>query len=255
MTTRSVCLIVLACVACLLPGCVKLHSHLTVQKNGSADVEHIIAIEQSMMPIITQERGKDPLKELRGDMAQSGYTVVDYTEGSMVGVKAVKHFKDISSAVNALGDPAKNADKNNKATLGSIGDIGKALKVEKSFFSTKYTLNADIDLAASPSSTGAQPSAGDPFASLGEGLAQSVFDMSFALTLPVKPASTNASRVSDNGKTLEWPINVTGKTNLAAEVTVPNITNIGFTIAGGILLLIIVLFIAIGNRKKKVTVG
>ena len=250
MTARFIfVLFMLGVIACLLPGCVKMHSHLTVQKNGSADVEHVIAMEASVLDMIGKEDGKDPLQELRDGMQQEGYTVDKYSEGKMTGVRAVKHFKDIDSAVKALGDPSKNTkadDETGKSALGSLGNIGNAMKVEKSFFTTKYTLNADLDLS-SPADKATK--ADDPFADFGESMAQSLFDLSFALTLPVKPGSSNAPRVSDEGRTLEWPINIGGKTNLAAEVTVPNITNIVLTIAGGVLLLIL-LFLAVGLKKS-----
>ncbi|MHB0936909.1 MAG: LppM family (lipo)protein [Armatimonadota bacterium] len=240
-------LLMLGVIACLLSGCVKMHSHLTVQNNGSADVEHVIAMEPSVLNIIGEDGGKDPLQELRDDMQKAGYTVERYSEGKMVGIKAMQHFKDIPSAVKALEDPAKNVDdESGETALGSIGDIGKAIKVEKSFFKTKYSLNADLDLSSSDDRP-ADPN--DPFSQFGEGLAQSVFDVSFALTLPVKPESSNAPRVSDQGRTLEWPINISGKTNLAADVTVPNVTNMALVIAGGVLLLVLV-FILVGLKKS-----
>ncbi len=213
---------------CCLSGCVMVKSHVTINADGSADVSYITGVDKSMMEMVKKQAGaKDDLfKEPKEKFAQEGYKTEDYVEDKYIGIRAKKHLKNVADLAGALGTKA----------LGDKGPdtkgydaIARSLKVDRNFFTTTYTLDAAIDL-----SNGKSAPAGM------DAMANNMFNMTFALTLPVKPQSTNATKLSDGGRTMEWQLNVGGKTELKAKAVVPNVLNMAIV---GIPVVVIVLLL------------
>lgn len=216
-----------------LTGCIKMRTHVTFNKDGSSDVDFTIAAEKMSLDLAIQSGlMADPFPDLKKEFQDSGFTVSDYTEGKLTGLRAITHVEDSNELIKALTvlDEGENSSGN------MFSNLAGGLKVKKSWFSTKYTLDSTIDTSF------------DGMGDLGSIMANNMVDFSIAVTLPVKPNSTNATTVSDDGRTLEWQIAMDTENHLTAEVTVPNVKNIAVT-AGGLIVLIIILILA--TRRKK----
>ena len=68
-------------------------------------------------------------------------------------------------------------------------------------------------------------------------------DLSFSLTLPIKPLTHNADHVSPDGKTLTWDISLLQPNTVNVVVKAPNIKRIVWTAGLGIVLLALVIWL------------
>ncbi|MCL4514684.1 MAG: DUF3153 domain-containing protein [Firmicutes bacterium] len=196
----------------LLSGCVSGQFHVTVFKDGSAELEYRMAMDPLLLSFSDQ---KDPLAEMKAEAEKGGFTVSSYTEGNLVGFKAVKRVQDLKELPVLQSGMFKV----------KVESSQSGLAVKKGLFANTYKFNGNFDL------TGMKQT--------GEGaeLANAMISqmkLKFLLTLPVEPKSSNAASVADKGKTLEWVL-IPGQTNqIYAEARVPNLTNIAMAIALGV---------------------
>lgn len=229
------------CAALLMSGCVKGRLHLSVHPDGSADVEHLVAFEQSFVAMAGGENRGDPLRELRTGLERAGYRVESYAGDTMTGVTARRHFASVESALAALDDPAPAGGAREgpgSDVLNTYRQFGRSFTVKRAFFTTTYVLDATLVPATSDGSRDDAATA-----AAGQAVAQSMIDFSVALTFPVRPTSTNAPRVSNGGRTLEWPLAMGAPATLSAVAVAPNLDNIAFTAVLGILLLFAALYL------------
>ena len=78
-----------------------------------------------------------------------------------------------------------------------------------------------------------------------------MMDFKFKMTLPVKPISSNASNVSEDGKTLEWQLMPGQKNTVEMGFKILNITNtILFASIGLVSILLIVIAIKVIKSRK-----
>lgn len=248
--------LVLALTMLILPGCVKVSSHVTLNMKGGGEVEYVFAIDESFRQMATGfssgtgVKAGDPFDKLKGEFTKDGFTVTDYKDGKNVGLKAVKKAKNTAEILAAIQTKALSSNAQlSKGSGGLFDSVGKSLKIDKKLFTTTYHLDATVDMGAEkskPKSTKPADPAAEVGKKFGESMASSMYDFSFALTLPVKPKSTNADKKSDDGRTLEWQLKPGQVNKLQAELTVPNLQNI--TVAF-LLLLILIAIVAIKLRK------
>ncbi len=240
----------------LFAGCVKVSSHVTLNLKGGGEVEYLFAIDESLQQMAGGFGGgmglktDNPFAKMKEAFAKDGFTVVDYKDGKNVGLKAVKKAKNTAEIMAAIQTKALASNQQlSKGSGGLFDTLGKSLKIDKKLFTTTYHLDAIVDMGADKADT-TKP--GDPASEVGrrfgESMASSMFDFSFALTLPVKPKSTNASTISADGRTLEWQLKPGEKNKLQAELTVPNLPNIATAF---VLLFILIVIVAIQHRKSQ----
>lgn len=79
-------------------------------------------------------------------------------------------------------------------------------------------------------------------------------EMKFVVTLPNKPISHNATKVSDDGKTLTWDLLETGSKNIEFEFCFKDNTMLYVGIGLGIVVLITIIAIVFINKNKNKTV-
>src|SRR5690349_13894744 len=123
-----------------LNGCVTMRSHVTLKGDGSADVEYVVALDQSMQGMMgaASPGGQDPMKELKDGFAKDGFKISEYKENNQSGMRAVKHVKDIKALEAALNTSAlKNSNDSsgvaNEKQKAAFGELGKGIQVQKSF--------------------------------------------------------------------------------------------------------------------------
>ena len=207
-------------------GCADIRAHLTLNRDGSADLEQRITVEQSVAGMM------GGLGKLEETYQKQGYQVKLIDEGQTVGVIATKHLLKASQ----IFQQKLTADNN----LFKVQKDRQVLKITRDFFMTRYQINGIIDLKSK------QPA--EPGSEMANALLSSI-KFKFILTLPVKPEKHNAGSVSADGKTLEWLL-VPGKENsIQAEAKEYQYLNIGLLIIPGLLVLAGIAFLA--TRKPK----
>lgn len=228
--------------ALFLPGCLDVRSHLTLNKDGSAEVEYVTLLDvaamsqspaagMSKMPKMDPAvMGKQMVASMRKQMQDDGFTVSDANDGAKVGVKGVKHLKDATEIRNFLSKRM------------SIQEPEKAFVVKKGFFVTSYKLDAKT--------AGMGEAGNNPLMAGGMMQAMSGMSMSFTLTAPAKAKQTNAAKFSDHGRTMEWTITPGQSTSLQADINVVHLGNISLTILFLIFLLGVGGFVLSKGRKK-----
>jgi hypothetical protein len=215
-----------------LTGCAEGIFHVTINKDGSADVKYRVGMNSMVMGMLGS--GKDnPINEMRRSAESDGFTVTNYNENNMTGIIATKHVNSLKDLPNFTQFAKKSAP-----------DGNIPFTVEKGFFQNTYNFNTKIDLSDM------KEKPGDNLSGLGNAMLSQI-NLRFILTLPFKPESHNASAVRDDGRTLEWQLTPGSDNTLKMQAKVPNMTNIAISI--GVVLLIIIAIIAISINKRKPT--
>ncbi len=224
--------------AALLAGCVHADAHLTINADGSADYAVDLALSDDVIKP-AKAQGQDPFASSAAELKADGYEVKEISSDGYTGIHISRHFNDAGQ----IGSDG-SLDKLNTLLGGANKNF--AVKKQSGFFSTTYTVHADMD-----------PSAllGSQF-DLGE--AAKVFldkaRVTMAVTLPQKAGSHNATEVSADGLTYTWQLQLDKPAAIDLSMTMTNWTNI--LLAGGGALVVIVLIVVIaavakGRRRRQ----
>lgn len=76
-------------------------------------------------------------------------------------------------------------------------------------------------------------------------------DLNFSLSLPIQPATHNADRVSEDGKTLYWDIAPLESNELKLSVNVPNVRHIVYVAVMSLILIVIAVILLIRRHRSK----
>lgn len=218
-----------------LSGCIDANFHVTVNKDGSGDLDYKLMVDSSFLSLASQNGSAD-LQSMIDNAQKSGFTVKKLIDGSKQGFDAQKHVANLNTVIKS-GDPF-GIGPNSGSLKGMVP--GKGLTINKSFFKTTYNLNNDLDMSAMNNSMPTDPQS--------RAIAQAVenqMKFTFALTLPVAPTSSNASSTQDNGRTLVWDLAPGQHNQVTMQAQVINYANVGLLIAGIVILLALILVIII----------
>jgi hypothetical protein len=241
MKRRLVFLLCIIGLVTLLSGCVQGDFHITVNKNGSADLDYKIGMKSQLVGLMMSGNGKqDPTAEMKTSFEKDGFTVSQYRDGDYIGVSAKKHVENLKDIGNSL--PSQNML--NQIQKGQVSDKLNFTE-DKGLFFTTYRYTGSIDM------TNMKPDDKDTM-----GIQQMMLkqiDLKLTLTLPVQADAQNASRVLPDQQTYQWDLIPGTKGDIMLQAKVPNVTNI--VISGVLLLIVIVaaviLVIAKSRRKRK----
>ena len=229
MKKLRVLAVVLLSVMCLT-GCVRFNTTINVKSNGKLDVSMLYATvdmsEYGMGDI-------DLLGDTADDLEEDGWTVEEYSEDNFSGF--------LISKENISADELKGSMEDSDSEIaGSLDSI----KFTKDGF--KYVLDWQVfDRDESE-----QMSDYKGYFNMSGGY------MTLTVKLPVKPTESNATRVSDDGKTLEWDLLDLGPDqNIHLEFSLLNTkTIIIATVVIELIILAVVVTIVLAirsSRKKK----
>lgn len=175
----------------LLTGCVKADFHITVNKDGSGELDYKIAMNSQLLAMSVSNSKTNMIDEMKKNFENEQFTVTTYRDGEYQGIEAKKHVSDIQT-INSIAAP-------NATASGKLSIIQ-----DEAFLKTTYKVNADMDM------TDIKADQTDTMGLQKMMLAQ--MDMKFTLTLPTEAKSQNASRVLPDGKTYQWDL-VPGQRN------------------------------------------
>lgn len=196
-------------------GCVQMHTHLTINKDGSGEIEYTVGLDSALVAIADREG--DLLAELESELESQGFVVSSYTEDTYSGFKAVRAIEDIR----------KLTKDGLSATMGGIMGAGEGsfddlkFKEDRGLFFSRYRLDGSVDFQ------GILAQARDY--AVTQKMLDAITnraDLKFILTTPLEPQLHNATKVSSDGKTLTWDIVPGVKNDFLLEIEVPNVINI-----------------------------
>ncbi len=257
----------------MLTGCVKYNANMNINKDKSMDFSMIYALDTSLFE--DQELLSDEDKQ---KLESQGFTITDYSEGTMKGytlTKKISNIDYVSTTSNASYDLSGLLDSN--ATNSYI------FKVTKGLLKNTYTANFTFDASESDinsDSTDTTDNLNDLFSNdeeeetiLSEEKQEetnqeetnlngnidfsdmdlssltSNLDLSFNVNLPYSAKSNNATNTSDNNKKLSWNLSSTEISTIEFTFELYNMTNVYIGI--GLLVILITAIVVLIVSKKK----
>lgn len=278
---RNVLLLLVATLA--LTGCVKFNANMEIKKDKSMDFSIIYAIDTSAMGGESNTSGETFTNEQKEELKKQGFTVEDYTEGKMKGIKITKHINNIDEV---------STDKDAEYSLSGMLD-GKEhkdeymFKVEKGFLKNTYTAkykfdmndssmdmnddetsfdfeNPDVNEKTSEDNnlltttgkdnnlltTGEDESNDLDLSGLSDPSAYANMDLSFNLKLPYAAKSDNASSKTSD-KELKWNLMTLGDKNIEFSFSLYNINPIIIYAVIALIIIAIVAIVLMVLKKNK----
>ncbi|MFC9708276.1 hypothetical protein JNUCC31_28600 [Paenibacillus sp. JNUCC31] len=229
--------ILLTVMLSILSACADGEAHVTVNMDGSSDLDLNLSVTDSALGKI----GQDNLMTLLADTLQRNHFQAEVLDqGDRKQLKATTHY-----------------EKSNTVSTFSTLDLPDGIQVEQSttpgFFTSKLHIAAEADLMETIPDGEVKDQINNVPRFLKNLLLKDV-NFDFKLTLPIKAQDSNADLVEDHGKTLIWHVSPMNPNKLNLTVQVPNIRNI--IITGGIALaLIIALLIWFIVRRRRTLQG
>ena len=242
---RMFVLVCLVALALSTAGCMEVVTHVTINKDGSIDLENSLAVDKDLLAMMQAgDSEEDPFEELRRELQSEGFEVSDYREGDLTGIKARKHLAKLEKDVEIFPANLENTANVSEKT---------AFSVQKRFFRTIYSFAGNIDLTMpdlEQEPQGEGEGEEDEFAELGSALGRAFLNqirIRFLITLPVKPERHNADKVADGGRTLEWELRPGKRYHLEFRGGFLNVANLlavvggafGFVFAAGLAMVLV----------------
>lgn len=235
--TKKVLLVVLmVAMLILLTGCANVNMEVRVNSDGSADVSYVMGYDQSFLSSmsVTKEdlADDDTFEDSMEEARTQGYTVESYEDENTYGFKASKHIDNIAEF--SMQDVA-----------GSDTEVAKndGIAFEKSLLKTVISQDAIMDLsdfvADEDSDTSAMTN-----------MILNQMKITYKVVLPFSVGENNATKVSEDGKTLEWTLKP-GEVNEIKFVASQDYSI--FAIIGSIVLIVVIalIVIVVAEKKKK----
>src|SRR5690554_2674608 len=86
----------------LLSGCVEGKFHITLNNDGSADINYRLGFDNTMLGFMQTDQ-ENPLEEMRREAEENGFKVRNYKENNMLGIVATKHVDSLDELPNFVG--------------------------------------------------------------------------------------------------------------------------------------------------------
>ena len=221
MRKTKTILLMLICMLSLT-GCVRMKVSVEITKNGKANVSMLYAVMDTSV-FGEESADRDEMEEEMEEWKQDGWECTYYEDGDYYGYERKKE----GISLKELGEVT--------------ADDGEASEIQIEKKGGKYYVDWDV--------LGEEDR--EDISSYGEYIEQGDGYCTFELKLPSKPIESNATSVSDDGKTLKWNLLEESHVHVVYKASNPLLPIIG--IAAGIILAIIlvVVIILISNKNKK----
>lgn len=221
------CLLALLICAVSLAGCMRFNTTITIKKNGKMDVELLYAMMDMSDLGGSSSAGLTP--EQKEEYSKNGWEVRDYSDEGYNGFIVSKKNVDIKDINDTMKKTSENTNQGGNFNISRDGLN----------YTLKWQVYTDSDKSSREQVT--------PYIKKSGGY------MKFTLNLPSKPISSNATSVSNDGKTLEWDLLNLDESG-SIEVTYSLISLPLIIIAAASLLAVIIaviVIIVVVNKKKK----
>lgn len=218
----------------LLTSCAQGQAHLTIHRDGTADLDLSASISRQTLEMAGQPDLPERLAEL---LRKNGMEAAAENNGSQTGIRATRHLnlKDMDDRPPELPD-----------------GIQLEQSTDKTFFYTRYHIAVTMDMDKLLANGGGDFSRKiASLSTLAKKLVESQMNLDFLLSFPIKPGANNADQTQDHGRTLMWHLNLFGTNRFETSFVVPNFRHIAYTAGPAALLLIAGIALAIVRARRR----
>lgn len=216
----------------ILSACADGEAHVTVNMDGSTDLDLNLSVTDSALG----RMGQDNLMTLLADtLNKNNFQAQVSDEGDQKKLTATTHYEKKST------------------TSFDTSNLSQGIQIEQStvpgFFTSKLHIAAEADFMKSMPDGEIKDQINKVPAFLKNLLLKDV-NFDFKLTLPIKAQDSNADLVEDHGKTLIWHVSPLHPNTLDLTVQVPNIRNIIITAVIALVLIAALLIWFFVRRRR-----
>ncbi|MEO2203816.1 hypothetical protein ABGV42_08705 [Paenibacillus pabuli] len=217
----------------ILSACADGEAHLTVNLDGSTDLDINLGVTESALGKI----GQDNLMPLLEDvLKRNNFQAEVVDEGERKQLSATTHYEKSSTTASF-----------------DMSQLPEGIQVEQTtepgFFTSRFHVTATADLMESMPDGEIKDQINKVPSFLKNLLLKDV-NFDFKLSLPIKAENSNADLVEDQGKTLTWHISPLHSNTLDLTVQVPNIRNIIITAVMALIVVAALLIWFFVRRKR-----
>ncbi|MDN4086005.1 DUF3153 domain-containing protein [Paenibacillus polymyxa] len=237
---RKIMLIfMLVCCLLALTSCARGDIHVDVHLDQSVDMDATFSVNNQTLMMLDNPGLLDRLIQR---IQSNNVDVQPLSEQGRKGYQIKGHYQGDWSTNQ------KNPDQGLNLPEGL--EINRA--VSQHFFTTNMDLTLKLDLPRMlPEEARGLSDKLEQMNVFARKLLERQLDLNFSLSLPIQPASSNADRVSDDGKTLYWDIAPLESNELKLSVNVPNVRHIVYVSVTGLLLIAVAVILLIRNDRRK----
>ncbi|WP_025716189.1 DUF3153 domain-containing protein [Paenibacillus sp. 1-18] len=231
---------VLLCCLATLTSCARGDIHVDVHLDRSIDMDASFSVNNQTLMMLDNP---GLLDQLAKRIQSNNVDVQPLAEQGRKGYQIKGHYE---------GDWATN-EKNPNQEFNLPEGLEVKRAVTQHFFTTNYDLTMKLDLPRMlPEEARGLSDKLQQMNVFARKLLERQLDLNFSLSLPIRPAASNADSVSKDGKTLRWDIAPLESNELKLSINVPNLRHIVYVaIAGLILIVVIVIWLIRGHRSKR----
>lgn len=223
-----------------LTGCINGTFHVTVNKDGSANLDYKVGLDNSLTSMMNEK--ENPLTKIKEEAEQQGFTVSSFRENGYTGIEAKKTLANVDELTTTQNNMLKQIDS------ASDGDFVR----KRGFFYDTYQLKGKLDYTKelfqkgneAVETSGTNGSKSNPFTEM----IMDKSDFKILLTLPSTAEKNNASRISGEGPvTYEWDL-IPGQNNeIILESKIMNKSHV--VLFSSILIFIAILTVKLLRRR------
>ncbi|AHC18964.1 DUF3153 domain-containing protein [Paenibacillus polymyxa] len=237
---RKILLIfMLVCCLLALTSCARGDIHVDVHLDQSVDMDATFSVNNQTLMMLDNPGLLDQLVKR---IQSNSVDVQPLAEQGRKGYQIKGHYQ---------GDWSTNK-KNPSQGLNLPEGLEIKRAVSPHFFTTNIDLTMKLDLPRMlPKEAQGLSDKFEQMNVFARKLLERQLDLNFSLSLPIQPATNNADRVSEDGKTLYWDIAPLESNELKLSVNVPNVRHIVYVAITSLILIVIAVILLIRRHRSK----
>jgi hypothetical protein len=237
---RKILLIfMLVCCLLALTSCARGDIHVDVHLDQSVDMDATFSVNNQTLMMLDNPGLLDQLVKR---IQSNNVDVQPLAEQGRKGYQIKGHYQ---------GDWSTNK-KNPSQGLNLPEGLEIKRAVSPHFFTTNIDLTMKLDLPRMlPKEAQGLSDKFEQMNVFARKLLERQLDLNFSLSLPIQPATNNADRVSEDGKTLYWDIAPLESNELKLSVNVPNVRHIVYVAVTSLILIVIAVILLIRRHRSK----
>ncbi|MEK5376134.1 DUF3153 domain-containing protein [Paenibacillus sp. FSL P2-0173] len=237
---RKILLIfMLVCCLLALTSCARGDIHVDVHLDQSVDMDATFSVNNQTLMMLDNPGLLDQLVKR---IQSNNVDVQPLAEQGRKGYQIKGHYQ---------GDWSTNK-KNPSQGLNLPEGLEIKRAVSPHFFTTNIELTMKLDLPRMlPKEAQGLSDKFEQMNVFARKLLERQLDLNFSLSLPIQPATNNADRVSEDGKTLYWDIAPLESNELKLSVNVPNVRHIVYVAVTSLILIVIAVILLIRRHRSK----
>ncbi|MGO4949471.1 DUF3153 domain-containing protein [Paenibacillus sp. DRB1-1] len=237
---RKILLIfMLVCCLLALTSCARGDIHVDVHLDQSVDMDATFSVNNQTLMMLDNPGLLDRLVKR---IQSNNVDVQPLAEQGRKGYQIKGHYQ---------GDWSTNK-KNPSQGLNLPEGLEIKRAVSQHFFTTNIDLTMKLDLPRLlPEEAQGLSDKFEQMNVLARKLLERQLDLNFSLSLPIQPATNNADRVSEDGKTLYWDIAPLESNELKLSVNVPNVRHIVYVAVTSLILIVLAVILLIRRHRSK----